>query len=116
MAAVLTQYMAMVLGLNQRHHEGPVLFALTQLAYSRRFLVFGSLNQLLHSIPQAPFPVGAWLPCRFTIQPSAQRAGLATSWMTMDLPARTRTETVGESNLFPVIVQRPAAHVRPCCR
>lgn len=67
MAAVLHQYMAMVLGSNQRHHEGPVLFALTQLAYSRRFLVFGSLNQLLHSIPQAPFPVGAWFPCRFTL-------------------------------------------------
>lgn len=43
----------MVLESNQRHHEGPVLFALTQLAYSRQVLVSDSLNQLLHSIPQA---------------------------------------------------------------
>jgi hypothetical protein len=98
-------------GTSRRHRKGPVLFTLTQLAYSRRFLAFGSLNQLLQSIHQAPYPVGAWLPCRFTFQPSAQRTGLVTSLMTMDLPARTRTETVGESNLFPVIVQRPAAHV-----
>ncbi len=33
--------MGMVLGMLQRHHRGPVLFALTQSAYSRRFPVFG---------------------------------------------------------------------------
>jgi hypothetical protein len=67
----------MVPGPSRRHHEGPVLFTLTQLAYSRRFFVFGSLNQLLHSIHRAPFPVGSWFPFRFTFQPSAQRAGKA---------------------------------------
>ena len=112
MAAVLTQYMAMVLGLNQRHHEGPVLFALTQLAYSRRFLVFGSLKQLLHSIHQAPFPVGTWLPCRFTLQPSAQRAGLVTDLMTMESPP-TRTRTGSGRGVEPLPRHRaaPAAHV-----
>ena len=90
MAAVLFQYMAMVLESNQRHHKGPVLFALTQLAYSRRFLAFGSLNQLLHSIPQAPFPVGSWLPCRFTFS-TICAAGRQQPACSFNLWHRTRT-------------------------
>ena len=35
----------------QWHQQGPVLFALTQLAYSRRFLLLRSLSHLLCFAP-----------------------------------------------------------------
>jgi hypothetical protein len=99
----------MVLESNQRHHEGPVLFALTQLAYSRQVLVSKSLNQLLHSIPQAPFPVGVWLPCRFTISTIC-----SAGWIGYQLddygPSRPDSNRYGRG-----VEPLPRHRAAPCC-